>query len=275
MKKGIIIIVFLIGLGVFSYPIISNMFATKEHHTMIGDYHETVLKMESEQLQREKQKANEHNEQLAKSEVDYVDPFSDETTDKHLQGTKSYYDVLQINPAIGSISIPKINVDLPIYHGTGERALSQGVGHLENSSLPSSESGIHSVLTAHRGLPSSKLFRHLDDIDIGDKFFVQVLDETLTYEVHDVQIVLPHETDWLKFDDGDNVVTLLTCEPYMINSHRLLVTGHLVPDEKKEGEQFDRSGRANRINWVLISLLGSFGLLILIGILRYQKRKKR
>lgn len=233
MKKSILIFIFLIGFTIFSYPFISNLFATKEHYTLINDYHEKVHEMEAEQITKEKAKAREHNEQLAKSEVVYVDPFSDEEESESTVGNKSYYDALQINPAIGTIHIPKIDVELPIYHGTGEKTLSRGVGHLENSSLPSGELGTHSVLTAHRGLPSSKLFRNMDEMAIGDHFFVHVLDETLAYEVQSVQIVLPHETEWLQFSEEDNIVTLLTCEPYMINTHRMLVTGYLVPYEEE------------------------------------------
>lgn len=273
MKKGIFIGVFLIGLCIFSYPMISNLFAKQEHYTLISEYHDTVSQMDAEQLQYEKQKAKEHNEQLAISEVDYVDPFSNDKSTEHLQGTKSYYDALQINPAIGNVSIPKINVDLPIYHGTSEKALSQGVGHLENSSLPSSELGTHSVLTAHRGLPSSRLFRDLDKLNIGDHFFIQVLDETIAYEVHDIQIVLPHETDWLQFSEGENIVTLLTCEPYMINSHRMLVTGHLVPYDEKE-EVLNKSMNKNRSNLILIGSLLMLGLFIILSIVRYRHRKK-
>lgn len=272
MKKGLIVSVFIIGLLIFLYPVISNLFQTKEHHTMISDYHETVLQMDKEQLQLEKKKADEHNEKLAKSEVDYVDPFSENESDERQRGTKSYYDALQINPAIGSISIPKLNINLPIYHGTGEKALSQGVGHLENSSLPSDKLGTHSVLTAHRGLPSTKLFRHLDKIEIGDTFFVEVLDETLAYEVHDVQIVLPNETEWLQFHEDENIVTLLTCEPYMINTHRMLVTGHLVPYEEKE-DNVMISEEKNKINWLLLGLFGGIGFVILWGIKRFRERK--
>ncbi|MEI3605142.1 class C sortase [Pseudogracilibacillus sp. SE30717A] len=271
MKKGLIISVFIIGLLIFLYPVISNLFQTKEHHTMISDYHEKVLQMDEEQLQREKQKAVKHNEELAKSEMDYVDPFSNDMTAENPLGTKSYYDALQINPAIGTISIPKINVELPIYHGTGEKVLSQGVGHLENSSLPSSELGTHTVLTAHRGLPSSTLFRNLDKVEIGDLFFVDVLDETLAYEVHDIEIVLPSETEWLQFYEDENIVTLLTCDPYMINTHRMLVTGHLIPYEEKNNS--GEITKKNKLSWIVIGLFIILGFLTIWGIKRYRQRK--
>lgn len=248
MKKWIVIGVFIVGLTIFSYPIISNMLSTKEHHTMVSDYSEKVKEMKEKQLALEKEKAVEHNKRLSKSEVDFVDPFSNQKPGEEASGNKSYYDALHINPSMGNIEIPKINVKIPIYHGTSDEVLSKGVGHLENSSLPSGELGVHSVLTAHRGLPSSKLFRNLDKLVIGDQFYIQVLDETLTYEVHDINIVLPHETDWLKINEEENIVTLLTCEPYMINTHRMLVSGHLVNNEDMnalESEPINASDRNN------------------------------
>lgn len=229
--------VFIIGLGLFSYPIISNLFSTKEHHTIVSEYNEIIQKMEVEQLEKEKRKVDIHNERLFKSGVSYVDPFSEDDSSEGTPGSRSYYDALNIGPAIGSIMIPKINVEIPIYHGTDEKVLSTGVGHLENSSLPSGKLGTHSVLTAHRGLPSSIMFRNLDELTIGDQFYVQVLNETLLYQVHDINVVLPHETDWLKMDRNQNIMTLLTCEPYMINTHRLLVTGHLIPPEQAKEQQ--------------------------------------
>ncbi|MFK4998275.1 class C sortase [Bacillus sp. N9] len=159
--------------------------------------------------------------------MNFVDPFALDRPNE--QSTTSYYDALNVGSTIGSVIIPEIKVEIPIYHGTSDDVLSKGAGHLENSSLPSSKLGTHSVITAHRGLPSSKLFRDLDKLTIGDQFYVRVLDETLAYEVESINIVLPHETDWLIMEEDQNKMTLLTCDPYMINSHRMLVTGHQVP----------------------------------------------
>src|SRR5699024_2790663 len=182
-------------------------------------------------------------------------------------GTKSYYNALNIGPAIGSVEIPTLNVELPIYHGTSDDVLSQGVGHLENSSLPSTELGTHSVITAHRGLPSSKLFRDLDKMKIGDTFFVQVLDETIAYEVESIDIVLPSETEWLTMEEDENKMTLLTCDPYMINTHRMLVTGHQIPynPEVKPKKTKDYS------DYYLLAGV----LLVLIILIIYLTRKKR
>lgn len=269
MKKIMILMVFTIGLGLFLYPIISNLLSTKEHHTIVGEYNEIIKKMEVEQLEKEKRKVDIHNERLVKSEVDYVDPFSRNESSEGSPGNRSYYDALNIGPAIGSILIPKINVELPIYHGTNEKVLSRGVGHLENSSLPSGKLGTHTVLTAHRGLPSAKMFRNLDELTIGDQFYVQVLNETLLYEVHDINIVLPHETDWLQMDEDKNIVTLLTCDPYMFNTHRLLVTGHLTPHQQAK-EQPNVNHDNNYLYWIGAVILA----VIAVGVWIARRRKK-
>lgn len=269
-KKGIILIVFLIGLSIFSYPIISNFFMTKEHHEMIGHYNETIRQLELEQLRKEKEKADEHNKKLAMSETDYVDPFSNNDSNQPL-ANKSYYDTLQINPAIGYIRIPKISVKLPIYHGTDDKVLSRGVGHLENSSFPTGKEGTHSVLTAHRGLPSAKLFRNLDKLSIGEHFFIHLLDEKFAYEIYDIRIVEPDETDWLQFNEDESLVTLLTCEPYMLNTHRLLVMGHLVPYDEEMMEV--NEGDENKY-FLSIFLIIVFTLLPLMvfGIFRIRRK---
>jgi|SRR5690625_236279 len=271
MKKNTVIIIFLLGLSIFSYPIISNLISAKEHYTMISEYNETLKKLEEEQIENEKKKADEHNEKMVKSEIDYVDPFSEDGQESSNQEKKSYYDALNIGSVMGNISIPKIKANLPIYHGTNEEVLSRGVGHLENSSLPSNKSGTHSVLTAHRGLPSSKLFRKLNKLTHGDTFTVQVLDEELTYEIHDIQVVLPHETDWLTMNEDENLMTLLTCEPYMINTHRMLVTGHLIDKKLVDYSQLEyKNNRSLLYIWVA-SLVG---LIIIIGMIFWKYRKR-
>ena len=268
MRKWLLIIIFVVGLGIFSYPIVSNLLSTKVHQSVVEEYTETVEKMDKKDIEKEREKADKHNEKLEDSQLDFVDPFSDESTEERKAGNKSYYDALNIGPAIGTIEIPKINTNLPIYHGSSEDVLSQGVGHLENSSLPTGKPGTHSVLTAHRGLPSSKLFRHLDEMKVGDEFYVQVLDETYAYKVFDVEIVLPHQTEWLQMTDDEEIVTLLTCEPYMINTHRMLVKGKRVPynPAKKEASE------ASELPWLYIVIAI---VVLLVLLILYRKRKKK
>ncbi len=268
MKKALVISIFIVGFGIFFYPMISNILSTKVHQSVVEDYSDTVQSMDKDQIKKEKDKADLHNKELEDSQLDFVDPFSEEAEADKIQGNQSYYDALNIGPAIGSVEIPKINMQLPIYHGTSEEVLSKGVGHLENSSLPTGKAGTHSVLTAHRGLPSAELFRHLDSLTYGDQFYVQVLDETMAYEVFKVDVVLPHETDWLQMKDDEDIVTLLTCDPYMINSHRLLVTGKRVPYHPDEKQTVENAGLPVYV-YVLATLI-----LLAIIYLWYRRKKK-
>ena len=160
---------------------------------------------------------------------------------------------------------------LPVYHGTSSKVLSRGVGHMENSSLPTGEPGTHSVLTAHRGLPSSKLFRHLDDVEIGDTFFLDVLDEKYAYEVFDIDIVLPHQTEWLQLNDDEEIVTLLTCDPYMINTHRMLVKGKRVPYDPDAQDIPLPEDDHNNYFYIAI---GVGILLVLLLFFLYRRRKR-
>lgn len=275
MRKVIFIIIFIIGLGVFSYPIISNLFATKAHQTVIADYQDTVKKLEQEKKDMITEESTAHNKKLADEPMDFIDPFENGSKNS---GNKSYYSALNIGPAMGTLEISGIGVDLPIYHGTSDNVLSKGVGHLENSSLPMGNKGEHSVLTAHRGLPSSKLFRHVDDMNVGDEFTVQILDELLTYKVFDVNIVLPNETDWLQTDEKKNLVTLLSCEPYMINTHRMLITGELISKEKVSEQDVqkkphDIKGDRNLLNYIIMG--ASLLSILTISFLLIRNRKAR
>lgn len=269
MRNGLIVVVFSLGFGLFFYPIISDFYATKEHHSVVSEYENMMESLEKEQIEAERKKAEAHNKELKNSPIHYVDPFS-ESVEETNEGN-SYYNALNIGPAIGSIEIPKINVELPIYHGTSEETLSQGVGHLENSSLPTGKPGTHSVLTAHRGLPSAKLFRNLDALTIGDQFFIQTLDETYAYQVYNIEVVLPDQTDWLEIDQEGDFVTLLTCEPYMINTHRMLVMGKRISDtEINEVLVEDTVTKNSTIHLYIVPAL----FILLTVYLLYRKKRK-
>lgn len=222
-KKWIVPIVFVIGMMIFLYPVVGNWLSTKEHHTVLSKHNEQLEQMTEAEKKAEQGRAKEHNDKVKESAMPMTDPFADDA------GTAAedtgYYDVLNIGETMGSIEIPSLNVDLPIYHGVGEEVLEQGIGHMSNSSFPVGGVGTHTALTGHRGMPSSKLFRDLDKVQKDDLFFIHTLGETLAYKVDDIQIVLPSETSWLNMEADKDYVTLITCEPYMINSHRLLVRG--------------------------------------------------
>lgn len=268
MKKVILICIFILGLGLVLYPIVSNMVATTAYQKKIKGYDQAIEEMDYKSLSKEKEKVNKHNKELSKSNLNFIDPFSKNEAEEDIVKV-SYYDVLNIGEVIGSVEIPKINVKIPIYHGTSEEVLSKGAGHLESSSLPSGEVGTHSVITAHRGLPTSKLFRNLNDMKAGDEFYVKVLDEVIAYKVDNIDKVLPSETDWISTEEGVNKMTLLTCDPYMINTHRLLVTGHRVPYVAHQ----EASTNSNIVYYKIVTVLVL--LLLIVGIVIYYKKNKR
>lgn len=273
LSKYVVPGIFVIGVLIFFYPIVGNWLSTKEHYQVISRHNEVLAQMNKEEKEREKEKAKQYNDSITERDIPIVDPFSEEAETQ--VESKSYYNVLNIGEAMGTIEIPSINVNLPIYHGASEEVLSQGIGHLSNSSLPIGGKGTHSALTGHRGLPSSKLFRHLDKLEIGDVFFINTLGEKLAYKVDDIKIVLPYETNWLEIVPDKDYVTLITCEPYMINTHRLLVRGERVP--YVEETLADSSPELNKKlqnyrMWVLISsVLG----IIIITYLYLRKKRLR
>lgn len=276
MKKKLVIIgVFICGFLIFSYPFLANYVSTTTHIKEVKTYDKSVGTLTSKKKKELTEEAKRYNKKVKDEKIDFVDPFEKKPTKTK---NKSYYDALNIGEVMATLEIPKIEMTLPIYHGTSEEVLSRGVGHMENSALPIGGKGTHSVLTGHRGLPSAKLFRDLDKLKKGDKFFIHVLDKTYAYEVTTERIVLPDETEWLIQEPDKEQVTLLTCEPYMINTHRLLVTGERVPYEKAAPEV--KVSRYNTkklmyIKWGIVSaiLIGIIsGLYIVI---RYLKQKRR
>jgi len=273
-RKVIIAFVFLIGFTIFSYPIISHWLKTKEHYTIISQHNEVLAQMDEAAKLEERKKAEEYNKGITEAAIPIEDPFAEGAQDTAHSG---YYNVLNIGETIGHLQIPKINVNLPIYHGIGEDVLSQGVGHMSNSSFPVGGEGSHTALTAHRGLPSTKLFRDLDQLEKDDLFFVKTLGETLAYKVDDVQIVLPSETGWLSIEEEKDYVTLITCEPYMINTHRLLVRGERVPHDQDLPEEVlaeihkDLDEMEQNVNKSFLI----FGVIVMfVGLVGYAVRKR-
>ena len=272
-RKLIIPTMFIAGFIIFFYPIVSNWLSTKDHYTVINKHNEALANMSEDEIEEERKKAEEYNETVQETLIPITDPFSDENEDSDEEVITGYFDVLDIGEAIGYLEIPTINAELPIYHGVSDEVLQRGIGHMSNSSFPIGGLGTHSALTGHRGLPSSKLFRHLDKVKEGDHFFIHTLGETLAYEVNDIKVVLPHETNWLEIDPHNDYVTLITCEPYMINTHRLLVRGERVPyvEETLADSSPDLNNKLqNNQKWVLISSV--LGILVLTLYYLWQKR---
>lgn len=269
----------MIGAGILFYPTISSRWNKYRDAMLISDYTRTVNNYSEDQYKDVFVAAKAYNDQHLSNYI--MDAFDESTEDYILTHP---YDTL-LNPmgdyVMGYIEIPKIDLQLPIYHGVGTEALEKGAGHIEGTSLPIGGPGTHAVLSGHRGLPGRKLFTDLDLIKEGDQFYLQVLNETLAYEVDQILTVLPHESKALDIVPGEDLVTLVTCTPYGVNSHRLLIRGHRIPfkEEAKEEQKRDvvekvkNAGMEEKL--VMIGLAVFFTLCILFWILSEIKRRKR
>ena len=244
----IAIIFIIVGTGIFLYPSISNYFAEKNHVEAIRNYDKIVVGIGEDSLKEEKEKAQTYNENLSGDPVH--DPF---VFGSGYALPENYKEVLNLSEdgIMGYIQIPKILVDLPIYHGTSEEVLEKGVGHIQNTSVPIGGNSTHSVLTGHTGLPNAELFTRLDELVVGDIFYIHVLNEILTYKVYEIKVVLPDNIDELRITSGEDLVTLVTCTPYGVNSHRLLVKAERVEYEdytENNGNTTEASNNSNTIN---------------------------
>lgn len=221
MKKHLstvlLFLVFFVGLSVLLYPSVSNWWNTKHMSRAIADYDESVQALQPEDYTAYWAAAQDYNTRLAQTPQAFYDPAL----------VDGYEQALNVSGTgiMGTVNIDKIHVTLPIYHGTDEGVLAVGAGHLQGTSLPTGDKGTHCVLSAHRGLPSATLFSNLDQLEAGDTFTVTVLDKMFTYQVDKISIVLPSEVEDLQIDPNQDYCTLMTCTPYGINSHRLLVRG--------------------------------------------------
>lgn len=279
MKKKyhniIIVAIFVIGLSLLLYPTIANQWNSYRQSKLISSYDEKVSKMEAAgqiDYDKEWKKADAYNKAL----VPMILPDSFAIADAQSEEDAAYEACLNITDdgIMGLVEIPKIDVKLPIYHTTSEEVLRNAAGHLEGSSLPIGGENTHSVISAHRGLPSATLFTDLDKLKKGDHFMVHVLDDTLCYEVDKISVVKPEDTSDLNVEDGEDLMTLLTCTPYGVNTERLLVRGHRVPYEEKytDETQSSISLETNYILWVIVGLLITG---VLIGVMYVRERRKK
>lgn len=221
-----IILIFIAGVGVMSYPLVSSVINNIDSRSHVEEYTKTTKQMSSDETLEMFRQAEEYNNSLTNNVI-ITDPF-DEKAYKKIGA--NYENALNVdgNGLIGYIDIPKINVYLPIYHGTTDKILAKGAGHLQNTSLPIGGESTHSVISAHTAYPGETFFDYLTDMEEGDEFYVHVLDRVLKYEVDSIKVILPEKTDDLRVVKGGDYVTLLTCTPYSINTHRLLVRGKRV-----------------------------------------------
>lgn len=262
----ILVIVFLAGLSVMLYPIISDYWNSKTQSRVIADYDKLLSNMDNETYKSIMENAEDYNNKL-KGLYNPLENYNE------LDG---YNDTLEVTGTgiMGYITIPGIDVELPIYHGTSDKVLNNAAGHLQGSSLPIGGESTHAVISAHRGLPSAKLFSDLDELEKSDRFTITVLNEVLTYEVDKIQIIEPDELDKLEIVDGEDYVTLITCTPYGINTHRLLVRGSRVETENKLSVRV--SADAVKIEPILVAPFVAIPVLIifLIVMLGTDKNKK-
>ena len=264
----ILILVFLVGLSLLLYPSVSDYWNSFHQSRAIASYAEQVANIDNDIYAQLWEDARAYNQTLVGKENRF------QITDEERE---TYESLLNVggNGIIGYIEIAKIGCSLPIYHGTDEGVLQIAVGHIEGTSLPTGGESTHCVVSGHRGLPSAKLFTDLDKLIPGDTFVLRVLDETLTYEVDQILIVEPQELAALEIEEGRDYCTLVTCTPYGINTHRLLVRGHRVANAE-EAVQVRVTADAIQIEPVLVAPLVAVPmLLILLAALLVSTRKKR
>lgn len=253
---------FLAGLSLLLYPTFSNWWNSFRQSRAIVDYDHVVETMDQAEYDRLLNAAKAYNDELKESGTMFKMP------DDKLAEYRRILDVSGTG-IMGTIEIPEIKVEYPIYHGTAESVLAIAIGHIPGTSLPIGGSSTHCVLSGHRGLPSARLFTDLDKLAVGDTFVLRVLDEVATYEVDQIRIVLPHEVDELKLSLGEDFCTLVTCTPYGINTHRLLVRGHRVPNDYVSNVRI--TSDAIQIEPMVVAPIVAAPILILLLVLVFVK----
>lgn len=264
----ILLIVLIAGLSLLLYPSFSDWWNSMHQSRAVASYVEQVANIDEEQYAHLWEAAWNYNESL----LDRPNTYTLNEEQK-----ADYNRILDIGGLgiMGYIEVPSVGITLPIYHGTDEAILQIAVGHLEWTSLPVGGESSHCVVSGHRGLPSAKLFTDLDKLVVGDVFIFRVLDEILTYEVDQILIVEPHETDSLLIQQGQDLCTLITCTPYGVNSHRLLVRGHRV-ENQEEAQAIRITADAMQIEPTIVApILAIPMLLVLLIILLFPKPKRR
>lgn len=261
----ILIVILLAGLSLLLYPSVSDYWNSFRQSKAIANYAESVAKLDEEEYNRILNAAYEYNRKLAENGGIVSSKIKEE-----------YAELLNISGhgIMGYIEIPEINCSLPIYHGTEDSVLQIAVGHIEWSSLPVGGESTHSVLSGHRGLPSAKLFSNLDKLQNGDTFMIRVLDEVLTYEVDQILIVEPENVESLKVALGKDYCTLVTCTPYGVNTHRLLVRGHRI-ENIEESDKIRVTADANQIEPLIVAPFAAIPLLAVLFVFLMLPKKRR
>lgn len=276
----VLIVLLAIGGGAVSYPFISNYLMSQNLSSEVQSYLDSASRLTRDNYNEEFKEARKYNKGLV-GNIYVADPFGEqpETDD-------NYYDLLNIEgtSVMACLEVPAINISYPIYHSATDTVLEKGIGHLRNTSLPVGGKGTHAVLTGHTGLSQAKFFTDLDKLEIGDVFYITLLNETLAYKVDQIKVVLPTDTSELQIDPEEDYVTLVTCTPYGVNSHRLLVRGRRIPLAESEREKMV-SGKIAESTWndeymsaIIIGASVTAGILIvyvLIRVITKQIRKRK
>lgn len=265
----ILVAIFFVGLCILLYPTISDFWNEKRQSQAVINYDDLIVDLTPEDYSEHFRKADEYNRKLSLISSPFVG---------YKKISDDYYSTLDINGngMMGYITIEKIKVQLPIYHGTSDQVLNSAVGHVEGSSVPVGGVGTHSVLSAHRGLPSAKLFTNLDKLEVGDIFTIKILDKTITYQVDQVLIVLPDKMDALYAVPGEDYCTLVTCTPYGINTHRMLVRGTRI-ENIEDKKVINVITEAYRIDPLIVTPAVAapiLGALLIFLIVKSSKEKK-
>lgn len=263
-------LIFLLGLSILLYPLISDWYYRIESKNEINEFKEEQSKLSKEEITRRIELARIFNAGLVETKI--KDPYSKEKTE---EAVKNYAKMLELKEKIGHIQIPAIDIDLPVYTGTSEEVLQKGAGHLEGTSLPIGGINTHAVITAHSGLPKARLFTDLQKLEKGQRFYYYNIEGVLAYEIDQINTVVPTDFSDLLVEQGKDLMTLMTCHPVMINTHRLLVRGHRVdyiPEVDKSSiadlsEQF----RYRRYFFIILIMLI---IMILAYFLLWRKNKK-
>ena len=266
ISKFIFILIFLLGLMIFTYPMISQKYYEIEAEDQVVKFVKAAKDLKPEDLGKRMALAAAYNRTLDPSRL------SDPYTDIEKAGRAEYARMLEVEEMIGHIKVPKIDVDIPIYAGTSEDILQKGAGHLEGTSLPIGGRSTHTVITAHRGLPNAKLFRNLDQLAYGDVFYITNIKETIAYKVDKIQVVEPSNFEPVLVVEDKDYATLLTCTPYMINSHRLLVRGSRIDYQAAIDDGIANTPRA-RIDFFRMVLI-MIPIIVVLTLTLFREKKK-
>lgn len=273
-KKGrpqlLIIPLLLVGACILLWPTFSDWMARRDHQAVLESYQAAVDEIPAEVAEQAMLSAREYNAGLHGGTL--TDPFG-----SGVYTDTEYETLLSFDGVMGRIRIPGISVDLPIYHGTAEAVLQKGVGHLFGSSLPVGGTGTHAVLTAHSALPNAVLFTDLEKLEVGDRFYIDVLNEMLVYEVDQINVIEPNDTKDLQIMEGQEYITLVTCTPYGVNSHRLLVRGARIDMSAELARQeIEEQIVLPEISLVLVAAIAAGVLLVIIvAVIIYKARRKK